>query len=128
MMAGITSAIMAKIRANSNSWPSSKKEEFRLFGELMQKLADTREGDHSLLEQTAIIMGSYLGNASSHNNSNLPIVVAGGHFQTWPASANSIGQIAAIVQSLCPPACSTSGCQRKNFASSTGTLTGLASI
>ena len=58
-----------------------EKEEMRLFAELLQKLEDTREGEHSLLDQTAILLGSNLGNASSHNNSNLPIVAAGGRFK-----------------------------------------------
>jgi hypothetical protein len=104
-----------------------EKEEFRLFGELMQKLADTREGDHSLLDQTAMIMGSSLGNASSHNNSNLPIVVAGGHFKH--------GQHLQFDPAKSPPLCNLYvsclqhlGLPEEKFASSTGTLTGLASI
>ena len=58
-----------------------EKEEMRLFAEFLTKLADTREGEHSLLDQTAVLMGSNLGNASSHNNTNLPIVAAGGRFK-----------------------------------------------
>lgn len=56
-------------------------EEMRLFAELLTKLESVREGEHTLLDQTAILMGSSLGNASSHNNTNLPIVVAGGRFK-----------------------------------------------
>ncbi len=58
-----------------------EKEEFRLLGEFMKKLDGVKENGKSLLDQTAILMGSNLGNASNHNNANLPIVVAGGHFQ-----------------------------------------------
>ena len=53
-----------------------EKEEMRLFGEFLQSLAAIKEGEHSVLDQTAILLGSNLGNASSHNNTNLPIVVA----------------------------------------------------
>jgi hypothetical protein len=102
-----------------------EKEEFRLFGELMQKLADTREGDHSLLDQTAMIMGSSLGNASSHNNSNLPIVVAGGHFKH--------GQHLQFDPAKSPPLCNLLvsclqhlGLPEDKFASGTGTLSGLS--
>ena len=56
-------------------------EEMRLFAEFLQKLDGIQEGNSTLLDQTAILMGSNLGNASSHNNSNLPIVVAGGRFR-----------------------------------------------
>jgi len=55
-------------------------EEMRLLGEFMLKLDSVREGERTLLDQTAILMGSNLGNASAHSNSNLPIIAAGGHF------------------------------------------------
>ena len=58
-----------------------EKEEMRLFGEFLQRLAEIKEGENSVLDQTAILFGSNLGNASSHNNNNLPLVVAGGQFQ-----------------------------------------------
>ena len=58
-----------------------EKEEMRLFAEFLKQLADIKEGEHSVLDQTAILLGSNLGNASSHNNTNLPLVVAGGRFQ-----------------------------------------------
>ncbi len=102
-----------------------EKEKFRLFGELMQKLADTREGDYSLLDQTAMVMGSSLGNASSHNNSNLPIVVAGGHFKH--------GQHLQFDPAKSPPLCNLYvsclqhlGLPDDKFASGTSTLTGLS--
>lgn len=37
--------------------------------------------DASLLDRTMVLFGSGLGNASSHSNRNLPIVLAGGGFQ-----------------------------------------------
>ncbi|MCA9066362.1 MAG: DUF1552 domain-containing protein, partial [Planctomycetaceae bacterium] len=58
-----------------------EKEEMRLFGQFLSRLNEVREGDQTLLNQTAILMGSNLGNASSHNNTNLPILVAGGQFR-----------------------------------------------
>ena len=56
-------------------------EEMRLFARFLTKLDEVREGDHTLLDQTAILSGSNLGNASSHNNSNLPVIAAGGRFK-----------------------------------------------
>lgn len=58
-----------------------EKEEFRLFGEFLQKLDSIQEGEQTLLDHTAILLGSNLGNASSHSNTNLPIVAAGGQFK-----------------------------------------------
>ncbi|MCC6508171.1 MAG: DUF1552 domain-containing protein [Pirellulaceae bacterium] len=55
-------------------------EQMRLFGELLRKLKNTAEGAGTLLDQTIVMFGSNLGNASSHDNKNLPILVAGGGF------------------------------------------------
>jgi hypothetical protein len=56
-------------------------EEMRLFAGFLGKLAEVSEAGGSLLDHTAVMLGSNLGNASSHSNTNLPIVVAGGRFQ-----------------------------------------------
>jgi hypothetical protein len=56
-------------------------EEMRLFARFMHRLDVVREGNSSLLDQTVIFSGSNLGNASSHNNSNLPVISAGGQFK-----------------------------------------------
>ncbi len=56
-------------------------EQMRLFGELLGKLKTTREEGGTLLDRTIVMFGSNLGNASSHDNKNLPIIVAGGGFR-----------------------------------------------
>jgi hypothetical protein len=50
-------------------------------GELITKLQSTKEGGRTLLDRTAVMFGSAMGNASSHNCKNLPIVLAGGGFK-----------------------------------------------
>ncbi|MEZ6055909.1 MAG: DUF1552 domain-containing protein [Planctomycetaceae bacterium] len=101
-----------------------EKEEFRLLAELLQRLEDVREGEHSLLDQTAIMMGSNLGNASSHNNSNLPIVAAGGRFKH--------GQHLAFTPEKSPPLCNLFvsflrhlQIDADKFSTGSSTLTGL---
>ena len=101
-----------------------EKEEMRLFGEFLQQLAAIHEGEHTVLDQTAVLLGSNLGNASSHNNSNLPIVVAGGHFRH--------GQHLAFQAETAPPMANifVSFLQHlqlevDQFSSGTGTLAGL---
>jgi hypothetical protein len=49
-----------------------------LFGEYVKKLAETPDGDGSLLDHTAILYGSGMGNPNVHDHVNLPIIVAGG--------------------------------------------------
>lgn len=51
------------------------------FNHFLSKLRGVHEGDASLLDNTAVLFGSNLGNASSHNCTNLPIVVAGGGYR-----------------------------------------------
>jgi hypothetical protein len=102
-----------------------EREEFRLFGKFLKKLDAIKDGDATLLDQTAILLGSNLGNASSTNNSNLPIVVAGGRFQH--------GQHLAFDEAKAPPLANVlvSFLQHLNlevdqFSTGTGTLTGLS--
>ncbi|HSJ03372.1 MAG TPA: hypothetical protein VK956_13000, partial [Verrucomicrobium sp.] len=45
------------------------------------KMKATQDGDQTLLDRTAILYTSNLGNSSSHDNNNLPIILAGGTFK-----------------------------------------------
>ncbi len=56
-------------------------QQMKLFGELLAKLKGTPEQGGNLLDRTIVMFGSNLGNASSHDNKNLPIIVAGGGFR-----------------------------------------------
>lgn len=58
-----------------------EEAEIAVFGEFLEKLAQTVEGDHTLLDRTAVFYASNLGNSSSHDNTNLPILLAGGSFK-----------------------------------------------
>jgi hypothetical protein len=49
-----------------------------LFAEFLKKLADTREGEGSLLDHVLYLYGSGMGNPNVHDHTNLPILVAGG--------------------------------------------------
>jgi hypothetical protein len=49
-----------------------------LFAEHLQKLRDTPDGDGSLLDHSILLYGSGMGNPSTHDHDNLPILVAGG--------------------------------------------------
>lgn len=48
---------------------------------LITKLKATKEGGESILQNTMVLFGSNLGNASNHNTQNLPILLAGGGFK-----------------------------------------------
>lgn len=56
-------------------------EEMRILRDLIAKLRDSKEAGGSLLDNTMVLYGSNLGNASSHDNSNLPTMLIGGQFR-----------------------------------------------
>ncbi|MGC4002308.1 MAG: DUF1552 domain-containing protein [Pirellulales bacterium] len=103
-----------------------EKEEMRLFAELTRKLSEVHEGERTLLDQTAILLGSNMGNASSHSNANLPIVAAGGRFK-------HTGHI-AFEPAAAPPLCDLYvsflrhlGLPDEKFSSGSATLKGFES-
>jgi hypothetical protein len=55
--------------------------EMRAFGKLLAALKQKTEGGTALIENTNVLFGSNLGNANSHDWTNLPIVLAGGGFR-----------------------------------------------
>ncbi|MCS6850066.1 MAG: DUF1552 domain-containing protein [Gemmataceae bacterium] len=58
-----------------------EEAELRVFNEFLTKLRSSVEGDATLLDRTAVLYATNLGNASSHDNNNLPIILAGGGFR-----------------------------------------------
>jgi uncharacterized protein DUF1552 len=48
-----------------------------LMGRFMQRLKDTPDGDGNLLDHTAIIYGSAMGNGNLHNHKRCPLFLAG---------------------------------------------------
>ncbi|MCA8999397.1 MAG: DUF1552 domain-containing protein, partial [Planctomycetaceae bacterium] len=51
------------------------------WGDFLRDLSAIDENGHSLLDQTAVFMTSNLGNASNHDNRNMPVLLAGGGFR-----------------------------------------------
>ncbi len=58
-----------------------EEAEFDAFNEFLTALKNVSESGKSLLEHTSVLFGSNLGDASSHNWRNLPIIIAGGGFK-----------------------------------------------
>ncbi len=50
------------------------------FDKLLTRLGEQSDAGGSILDQTAVLFGSNLGNANSHEARNLPIMIAGGSF------------------------------------------------
>lgn len=58
-----------------------EKEIIKAWGDFLRGLKKVQEGGETLLDRTAVLLTSNLGNASSHRNTNMPVVFAGGGFK-----------------------------------------------
>jgi len=56
------------------------RQQMVLLRKLFQQLSESIEGEDRLLDRTMILFGSNMGDANTHNNTNLPILLAGGNF------------------------------------------------
>ena len=57
------------------------RQQMALLRKLFANLASKQEGGERLLDRTMVLYGSNLGDANVHDNSNLPILLAGGGFR-----------------------------------------------
>ena len=51
------------------------------FGKFLNKLSSVKDGDGTLLDSTSVLFGSGIGDANSHKNSDLPVLLAGGGYR-----------------------------------------------
>jgi hypothetical protein len=97
-----------------------------LLHKLFSQLAETREDEDRLLDRTMILFGSNMGDANTHENTNLPILLAGGGLKH--------GQHLAFRHDHNQPLCNLYvtmlqhlGVETETFGSSEGTLNEIAS-
>lgn len=100
-------------------------QQMETLRDLLGGLAARQEQGTRLLDRTAVLYGSNMGDANTHDNSNLPILLAGGGFRHGQHLAfdrvNNTplsNLFVSLLQSL--------DVQSESFGSSTGTLTGLS--
>jgi hypothetical protein len=58
-----------------------EEAEFEAFSSFLDQLKSVKEHGKNLLDHTAVLFGSNLGNASAHDWHNLPILLAGGGYR-----------------------------------------------
>src|SRR5262245_33072822 len=88
-----------------------------LFAYLVEKLKATKDGDGTLLDHTAYLLGSGMGNPNVHDHTNLPIVLAGGKGGRHLKYANPI-PLANVHLSLLEKV----GVHEERFGDSTGMI------
>ncbi len=100
------------------------RRQMRLLRETLTRLSETREGDARLLDRTMVFYGSNMGDANTHENTNLPVLLAGGGFKhghhlAFDPDNNTplCNLFVSMLQRL--------GVEADYFSSGTGTLAGL---
>jgi hypothetical protein len=58
-----------------------EKYQIQHFGKFLTRLSQIQDGDRNLLDSTSVVFGSGIGDANTHKNSDLPIILAGGGYQ-----------------------------------------------
>lgn len=98
--------------------------QFRELARLLDSLRDTKSPTGTLLDSTSVVYGTCMGNANSHTNKNLPVLLAGGAFRHGHHLALGGVQdyplpnlFVSLLQRL--------GMETDQFATSTGSMRGL---
>jgi hypothetical protein len=101
-----------------------EEAQMQAFGSLLSGLRGVAEQGQSLLDHTQVLYGSCLGNANSHANDNLPLLVAGGGFR-HPGHLAFDEKRNEPLANLFVTMLQRMGVETDRFSSSTGTLRGL---
>lgn len=99
--------------------------QMKMLGELLGDLQGVEESNGTLLDNTMVLYGSNLGDANIHNNTNLPVILAGGGFRHGQHLAYN-RDFNTPLSNLYVSMLHNLGIERERFASSTGPLSGLA--
>ena len=94
----------------------------RSFGDLLTQLSERGDANGSLLDQTPVLFGSNLGNASSHQAKNLPILFAGGGYRHGQHIAHDAEHNTPLCN-LFVTMLQSMGMETDSFGQSTGALT-----
>ncbi|MDV6028666.1 MAG: DUF1552 domain-containing protein [Phycisphaera sp. RhM] len=93
------------------------------FGKFLSRLAAVEDGDQTLLDSTAVLFGSGMGNGNSHTNNDLPIVLAGGGYgrgEFKKVASDGLGKIPLC--NLFVDIAQRMGVQTESFGTSTGSF------
>ncbi|MCA9173958.1 MAG: DUF1552 domain-containing protein [Planctomycetales bacterium] len=117
-----------KVQENIDQLVQIELYQVEQFARFVTKLGEIREpGDgRTLLEQTMVLFGSGMGNANSHTNHDLPVVLAGGgfrhgHYLVLPDEPRRRVPLCNLYLSMLQQF----GVETDHFSNSTGTLSGL---
>lgn len=118
-----------QVQASIDALIDIETYQVKQFARFLEKLRTTDDEGSSLLDSTMVLFGSGMGNANSHTNTNLPVVLAGGPFRHGQHLAFDSGKAHH------PPLCNLFltmlqqfGVETDRFATADGTLRGLETV
>jgi hypothetical protein len=94
------------------------------WGDFLRSLQDTSDQGTHLLDHTSVLLTSNLGNASSHDNRNMPVLFAGGGFRHGQHLAFDRKKNYPL-PNLYLSVLQQTGLEVERFATSTGTMAGM---
>jgi hypothetical protein len=100
------------------------RQQLKILNTHLSNLATTKENGQRLLDQTMVLYGSSMGDANIHDNTNLPIILAGGGFKHGQHIAFKRDNNAPL-SNLYLSMLHRLGIETNSFGTSTSTLTGL---
>jgi hypothetical protein len=100
------------------------RQQMGLLKKLLGGLAGIREGGQRLLDHTMVLYGSNMGDSNTHDNTNLPILLAGGGFRHGQHIAFRRDNNAPLAN-LFVSMLQGMGVEAERFASSSGRIDGL---
>jgi hypothetical protein len=117
-----------QVQANIDLLVQIELYQMQQFAGFLDKLRTIREpsSDATLLDSTMVLLGSGMGNANSHVNTDLPVLLAGGgfrhgEFKEYPQEARRRVPLSNLYVSLLQ----RFGVETDRFGPASGTLTGL---
>jgi hypothetical protein len=99
----------------------------RSWGDFLRGLRAIEDQDGTLLDHTSVLLTSNLGNASSHDNRNMPVLAAGGGFRHGRHLAFDRKRNYPL-PNLYLSILHQTGLHQDQFATSTGTMRGLEPV
>jgi hypothetical protein len=101
------------------------RQQMALLQKLLRRLAEKKESGQRLLDRTMVLYGSNMGDSNTHDNTNLPILLAGGGFKHGQHIAFRRDNNAPL-SNLFVTMLQRMGVEAESFASSTGPIDTLA--
>jgi hypothetical protein len=103
-----------------------EEQQFVVLNNFLNALCEVKEDGEPLIDRTMVLYGTCMGNANSHSNHNLPVLLAGGGFRHgqhigFDATPGRNYPLANLYVSMLQ----RMGIEMDKFASGTGTMRGL---